>query len=78
MRRALVPRPEAWHNWGVKMEKPGAWSPFHCVSVRVRDEKRKKPWGRRGLCALKTVGHSGWCEGGMSLGGSSRGVTTVT
>ena len=42
-----------------------------CVSVRVRDKKRKQLWGRRGRCALKTVGHSGWCEGGVSPGGSS-------
>ena len=33
--------------------------PVH-VSVRVRDEKRKQPRGRRSRCALKTVGHSGW------------------
>ena len=78
MRRALVPGPEAWHGWGVQMEKPGAWSPVPCVSVRVRDEKRKQPWGRRSRCALKTVGHSGWCEGGVSAGGSSGGVTAVT
>ena len=40
---------------GVQMEKAGAWSPVPCVSVRVRDEKRKQPQGGRGLCALKTV-----------------------
>ena len=34
------------------MEKPGAWSPVPCVSVRVRGEKRKQPRGRRGRCAL--------------------------
>ena len=55
------------------MEKPGAWSPVPCVSVRVRDEKRKQPRGRRSRCALKTVGHSGRCEGGVSPGGSSGG-----
>ena len=27
---------------GVQMEKAGAWSPVPCVSVRVRDEKRKQ------------------------------------
>ena len=58
--------------------KPGAWSPVPCVSVRVRDEKRKQPQGGRGLCALKTVGRSSWCEGGVSPGGSSRGVMAVT
>ena len=58
-RDVLVPGPEAWHGWGVQMVKPGAWSPVPCVSVRVRDEKRKQPRGRRSRCALKTVGHSG-------------------
>ena len=48
-----------------------------CV-VRVRDKKRKQPWGRRGRCALKTVAHSGQCKGGVSPGGSSRGVMAVT
>ena len=47
-------------------------------SVRVRDETRKQPQGGRGRCALKRVGRSGWCEGGVSPGGSSRGVIAVT
>ena len=73
-----MPRPEAWLGCGVHVEKPGAWLPVPCVSVRVRDEKRKQPQGGRGLCALKTVGCSSWCEGGVSPGGSSGGVTAVT
>ena len=77
-RDALVPVPKAWHGWGIQMEKPGAWSPVPCVSVRMRDEKRKQPRGGRGRCALKTVGRSGWCKGGVSPGGSPRGVMAVT
>ena len=73
-----MPGPKAWHNWGVQLEKPRAWSPVPCVSVSVRDKKRKQPWGRRGRCALKTVAHSGQCKGGVSPGGSSRGVMAVT
>ena len=73
-----MPGPEAWHGLGAQMEKPRVWSPVPCVSVSVRDKKRKQPRGRRARCALKAVGPSGWCEGGVSPGGSSQGVTTVT
>ena len=48
-----------------------------CVSENERREEEAAA-GRRSRCALKTVGHSGWCEGGVSPGGSSGGVIAVT
>lgn len=48
-----------------------------CVSVSVRDEKRKQPRGRRGRCALDS-GPQRLVEEGVFPGGSSRGSTAVT
>ena len=58
-----MPGPEAWHGWGAQMEKPGAWSPVPCVSMRVRDEKRKQ-WataaGAREGCLQEAALEGSW------------------